>query len=543
MSKAKVKATQEEVQVKTKKSTKIEVKEVHVAGRATSATAETASKKRKDVVAEASPVEQLDTKLKGKRGKKAQQDSEVSGETGTTAPIEVVAATTQGVDDGVSHTTATAEKKKPKVAKVEKPSKLLQQVLNVDKNGLSIMPIRVRRMLLDVVLNQKNKTAEKELSQHKDALLEASNLKEGYLSYHGFTGETLTYLRELVNVHLDGERTKFERRKVKSLVDACPRDTNGKAVVPAQLQELLDTSRQLVKTNAGGLTGLYQQYDKKFYKDFTESHRINNLTGEDAYRFYKSLISRDKIRLNLSGNLKLTAFVELVLRHVVAQASVSCVANGKTTLNISNMAGSQLVAAESYLFPIAGNLSTWGSALSWLATKSKESTKQKKEVATDGTATTESTKTVPTFVDLGRLNPNNKFKYNSYIVDLCKNVSRSFITTPPTGATTGETQVDLAAAFGTVKISGEFRNVCNQLLIELLHSVGNILKVIINTGKDRTITAGTVDALIQTYHLAFNLTDNLPTTLSTVNGLVGAYNTAQATLKANKANKAESTTA
>jgi hypothetical protein len=265
------------------------------------------------------------------------------------------------------------------------------------------------------------------------------------------------------------------------------------------------------------------------------------LTGEEAYRFYKSLISRDKIRLNLAGNLKLTAFIELVLKHVVAQASVSCVANGKTTINLSNMAGLQSVAAGSYLFPIAGNLSVWGSALSWQSTKLVESSKQKKSdvVATDKESKVrESTKTVPVFVDLARLNPNNKFKYNSYIVDLCKNVSRTLITTPPTS---GETQ--LASAFSAVKVSGEFRNLCNQLLIELLHSVGSILKVIINTGKDRTITTGTVDALIQTYHLAFNLTDKLQNTLTNVNDLVGAYNTAQTTLKANKAVKVESGTA
>lgn len=539
MTKTKVKATQEEVPIKSKKAVKAETKEVHVV----KATLDTTTKKRKPtaVVETTEPVELLETKIKGKKNKKAAvtTGAEEVVESSTEVDTSVVEDTGVQADEVVD--AAPESKKRQKVNKAEKQSKLLQQTLNVDKNGLSIMPVRVRRMLLDVVFNQRNRVAEKELTTHKDALLEASNLKEGYLSFHGFTQETLTYLRELINTHLDVERVKYERRRVKSLVEASPRDSNNKPVLSGQLQDLIDATRQLAKSNSGvSSTALYQQFDKKFYKEFTEAQRIYNLTGEEAYKFYRSLVSRDKIRLNLSGNLKLTAFIELVLKHFVAQANISCVVNGKSTLNLGNMVGATL--GDNYLFSVVGNLSVWSAATKYSAEQA--TTKQKKsDTTTVDVPVSESTKTVPTFVDVDQLNPNNKFKYNSYVVDLCKNVSRSLLTTPPTNVnyTTALSQQELSSVYGSVKISSEFRSLCNQVLLELLHSIGNILKVIISTGKDRTITSGTVDALIHTYHLAFNLTDQLGATYSNVNAMTSAFNNAQTTLRAAKSAVASKT--
>lgn len=395
------------------------------------------------------------------------------------------------------------EDKSPK----QKPVKSVTPVvLNVDKNGLSIMPIRVKRLLLDVVFNRNFRLADKELVANKEALLEASNLKEGYLSFHGFSQPTLAYLRGLLVDHVANERTKFERKKVKALVDECPKDEAGKPIVSAALQELINATKLSAKNNES-VQALYESFNKKFYKDFTVQQKIHNLTGEEAFKFHRSLIARDKVRMNTQANLRLTGFFELVLKHLITKASTACVTNGKNTVNFSNMSG--VGTDATYLAPLVENLNTWNAALTW---------------QTGGRVTDESTKkTQVSFVDMEQLNPGNKFKFYSYVVDICKNVSRGLAESNSTDET-----------YSNVKTSGEFRNLCNQILLELVHSAGNILKVITSTGRDRTVGVATIDALIQTYHLAFNLTDKVQNTLTELDTLTETFTTLQSTLKASK---------
>jgi hypothetical protein len=373
--------------------------------------------------------------------------------------------------------------------------------LVVDKTGLSINPGRIRRLLLDVILNSKNRVVDKELKEHKKMLLEASNLKEGYLSYHGFTQGTLEYLRDLVNSHLTSERVKYERRVIKDLL-------SKETPVSETLQTLLESRKRLLKEEPSvNLVTLYEKYDKKFYKNYNEQSRIYGLTGEDAYKFYRSLVSRDRISINYSGNLRLTCFLELVLKHLVSHASTSCVINNKLTLNFNTMDNS--LVENNYLVKIVQNLHSWNTALSWHKNGRSEGSKE-----------------VPNFVNVDVLNPGNKFRSNSYVVDVFKNVSRGLSMSPPS-LSYPETvqQQKLSSLFESVKLSTEFKQLCGQILLEVVHCIGNILKIILSAGKDRTITSSVINSMIKTYHVTLNETNNLETTNLELDRMVSTFNT------------------
>ena len=381
------------------------------------------------------------------------------------------------------------------------------RTLLVDKNGLSLAPSRIKRLVLDVVFNRRFRVAIKELNDHKDTLLEASNLKEGYLSYHGFTQETLDYFRELQNNYFTKEQTKFERKKVKELLNSCPVDDDKKRTVPATLQNLVDLCKQtLLNDHTASLKNIYEKFDKNFYKEFTVVKDTYNLTGLDAFKFYKSLITRNKIRMNYNGNLRLTCFLELLLRHLVTQASTSCVNKGKSTVQFNNMHNPTVT--DNYLFPVVSNQAAWTSAVAWQAGGRLAPVTEDQQVLSPS-------KVVPDFINTTLLNPDNKFKCNSYVVDICRYVDRTLA---------GE----------TVKVSSEFRNLCNQVLLELVHNAANILRIIMNTSRDHTVSANMVDALVNIYHVAFNQTHLVDSTLTELDSLSLAYNKKQADAKAAK---------
>ena len=423
-------------------------------------------------------------------------------------------------------------KKQEKSKKVDKSATPLAQprTLLVDKNGLSLAPSRIKRLLLDVVFNRRYRVAIKELNDHKTALIEASNLKEGYLSYHGFTTETLEYFKELQSNHFTKEQTKYERKKVKELINSCSVDENKKRDVPEPLQTLVDLCKQtLLNDHNASLKQLYEKFDKNFYQEFTVVKDTHNLTGIEAFKFYKSLITRDKIRMNYNGNLRLTCFLELLLRHVVSQASTACVNSGKSTVQFSNMHNS--VATDNYLFPVVSNLSAWSSAVSWqtggrqapATDQPTEKGKKNSKKSEDPLPVVSPSKVVPDFINVDSLNPDKKFKCNSYIVDICRYVVRLLATSQPN-----------ADLYESVKVSSEFRNLCNQVLLELVYSTGNILRIMMNTSRDHTVSANMVDALVHTYHVAFNQTQYVKSTLKELDTIALAYNKKQSEAKAAK---------
>lgn len=476
-----------------------------------------------------------DVAVKGKKPSKVDEDKVPKTEKPAKAPKAIAAdkaVKSKKKSEGEVAESSSKKSAKPKVAKKQVP-------LSVDKNGLSFSPGRIRRLLLDVVFNRRYRVADKELKDHHKALLEASNLKEGYLSYHEFSTETHEYLRELFNAHLETERSKYERKTVKELLNKCPKDDADKRIVPEALQALLDARKQHLKDNPNGdLAPVYEKYDKKFYSGFNEAKRVYGLAGKEAFQFYRSLISRDKVRMNTAGNLRLTCFLELVLRHLVAQASVACVRNGKSTINLGNMSTS--LVDSNYLFSLVSNLGAWNSAVAWHNNgrpmpESPNVAKKVKGKKAEEPEPEQAAKSLPLFVNVEALNPGTKFRSNSYVVDICKNVSRELIANPPAVSyPDAVNQQNLNTLYETVKISKEFRVLCNQIVLELVHSIGNILHVIINTGRDHTVTAATVNALVQTYHVVFNQTDRLADTFDELDRMTATYTETQSKLSASR---------
>jgi hypothetical protein len=238
--------------------------------------------------------------------------------------------------------------------------------------------------------------------------------------------------------------------------------------------------------------------------------------------------------MNYNGNLRLTCFLELLLRHVVSQASTACVNSGKTTVQFSNMHNS--VATDNYLFPIVSNLSAWSSAVLWqtggrqapVTEQPTEKGKKNAKKSDDLLQVASPSKVVPNFINTDLLNPDNKFKCNSYIVDICRHVGRTLASQQQA---TGQPNAEL---YESVKVSTEFRNLCHQVLLELVHSAGNILRIMMNTSRDHTVSANMVDALVHTYHVAFNQTQHVDATLKELDTISLTYNKIQTEARAAK---------
>ena len=379
-----------------------------------------------------------------------------------------------------------------------------EKMLISNKTGLSLAPIRVKNMLVNL-FNNRALVAESEFKAFSQELLEASNLKDGYISFHGFSAETRSYLKELLDSHLTLKRTQFERKALKEIIKE-----HDKANLPAELTDLLETRKAIMRENPqSDLSSLYKKYNKNFYKSFTEESDVFNLAGKDAFTFYKSLIARDKIRMNESSRVRLTCFIELTMRHFIRDSFIACVLNEKKNVNTTTMQRSTL----SYLTKLVHNLSTWGALSRDVVGLSPEQLLE--------------------FTDLSTINPDNKFKFKTYIVDMCKSVHAELVANPP-DITYPDSVKDVARVFGSLVISNEFKEFCTQSLVQLLYNLGVSVLTVMKTMKERCLDSDTVDSIIKVVHVVFNVDNLYKTTVSTLDKMGKKFTDSQKLLKIQK---------
>ncbi len=413
------------------------------------------------------------------------------------------------VVEEVSKGTEAHDKKSQKQDKVKQKSIVPKKVkvLVSDKKGISIQPPTIRNIVLNVVFNNNSIKAEHELKHNKDNLTEQSNLKNGYESYHNFTSDTRSHISKLRYEFLKHKRYQYERKKLNALISADKEKSKEKQ--STELRRLVQDRKQLLRQNpTASLCDLYSSYDPKFYDDFNEENVVNNYVGDKAYKFYKSLINKNKIRLNETGRNRLTYFLEMVISDFIANSIITCITNKKEKLSLANLVGF-VHSDQFYLSRIVEQQKAWESAFCGNATEVKKGQKR--------------------FIDLERLNPNNKFKFKGQVTDLYHSVIRKLIESCP--VINDRTTEELSTTLSNFKSTTEFFELCAQILIELVHKTGNIIKAILKNKKDRTVNDALINVVINTFHISFVLDDKIPTTRKRLSEIGKNHLEAQVVLK------------
>ena len=161
------------------------------------------------------------------------------------------------------------------------------------------------------------------------------------------------------------------------------------------------------------------------------------------------------------------------------------------------------------------NLGAWEKGMDWEVTGKKQF---QEELKNQNESAASKRQMVPEFVNFSKVNPENKYKFKSYVVDICRDVSRRLAENPPKNKyQDGLSKQNISDAFGSLNVSNDFKEFCTQVLLELIYNLGSILRVILRTRKDRTVDKNLVVAVIGSYHISFNEADNLNKTKELLN--------------------------
>jgi len=306
--------------------------------------------------------------------------------------------------------------------------------------------------------------------------------------------------------------------------------------------------------NRAELETLLLSLDGNFYSDFKETIEVRNadktavysslagMTDSDKYSFFRRLVKSNKTRVSEVSKAELTMFTDKVVKSLVFLSIVQCLLSDKKMLNTSHavskfpmdftelrrqfveyvaklnpdvdQAGLVTLFDNSIrLFPIVSNLRSYQLSIHQSITEKAQETrgpkKQKRDVEQE---TTEST----TEEDVNELHPGElhpgelhsglrqddeqtekKYPFSSYInkiVDVVKLELSGFV--PTEGAT--------ASPF-SLNIRTPFKQLCSEVVTEVLIKLGNLLKVEIQSRNVKTVNQRVVLTAISAFIILSNL--------------------------------------
>jgi len=411
---------------------------------------------------------------------------------------------------------AAAAKLAARPVRAPKPRKLkkLKETPSLsDKTGLNIPINKLKSLILNSIINDDE-------IQLLNAIDEAKTNKTPIKNLDPKLRETLDQAVKLIQTH---HQARFARDKIKKL----------KQSAPSQYQKYSEKKKAAVKQHAISMkkttinnrTNFNEtEFNKSFDSGFYKSYKFT-LDTED-WDTALEIIAKSKIRLSTSTRVILAAFVELVMQHVISKA-IQCCGEAKSggTVHIGHVFG-----ADSEQFYTLKFISRFNAYQTAKAEYEIQETKRKaaaalpkpprlpkpkrgtKPVAATAAAPTPTTATTPTpatataptatapiataptpaptatapVVETPEEKQKHLFKF--YINEMCRTIKNKYA------------RPDMEK-YSNIAFGKDFKEFCEQILLELITKLGLLLKNFVITSEIKTINETIMNASIQQIHI------------------------------------------
>jgi hypothetical protein len=369
---------------------------------------------------------------------------------------------------------------------VEKiPKKINVKATLADICGLNLSVAKIKNIISSLCINKETFTALKEMKEHRVITsvtdVDEKKVEEFTFSLEGLSQETLAYL-DMCSVSLNENKGLLYSRKVTrdmSKEDAARYNEAKRIAVSAFQAE--QKNGHLFQQFEFNLTAFNLKYDSKFYDAMPDYEAgWKTLVNKELYTHCVNLVNKNKVRFNSESKIFITAFVEFIVKQLVVHGTKSCIADKKKIIQLSHALDAP--SAEFTMFPFISSTSAYKKYVSQQVVDAESETDDETEVEP-----TESEDDVS----------DRKLQFRYYVAELCRNVRMELSAQDETP--------DLESKFNQTSVSRLFKQFCSNVIIELLQTFGNILKVEVTSRGVKTVNYSTIGALLQTAHILHNI--------------------------------------
>jgi hypothetical protein len=377
------------------------------------------------------------------------------------------------------------EEKAPKAAK-----KINNKPTLADTCGLNLSLAKVKN-IISAKINLDTTNASKDI---QSLVIKVQPTEEGgkatsdysKVKLSALSAETREYLDMCREELVDLERLEYSRTVTKKMSsDDLAEYNKAKRLASSEFIKAQKTT-DLFSNDKFNLTEFNTKYNKKFYADMEDSSLdLTNLKGEALYEQCMYFINKRKIRFNSESKIFITAFIEYIIKQLVINGTKCCIDDKKKIIKLEHAIKD--VLPEFTMAPFVMSTPSYKKYLDDKEREEEEEEDEEEEPKEDD--------------DVAKANRKQQFKY--YVSELCRNVRMEL------SAEDAKSSADIEDAplskFNQTSVSKVFKQFCSDVIIDLLHMFGNVLKVEIETRNVKTVNYLIISSLVQSSHMLHSL--------------------------------------
>jgi hypothetical protein len=393
------------------------------------------------------------------------------------------------------------EPQKPKVVKdeakavgqAEVESKKSKRKINMnptlaEKAGLNISVARVKNIVDTFILNKAEYDASREVrdAHHppsKDAEGKVVKDAEGKVvslasvPIASLSSETQALIQKAKRFHDRAQKEEWEKTALSKM--SADAKEKYQAARRAAKDAFEDSMRCIPEFERGAfdLETFNVSHNKNFYKGFVEVK-----SEEDEWSVALSQLSKLRVRFSSNSKILLSAFIELILRQLATNGTLNCVKRKKKIIKLSH-ALDHTDDPQFSLYSVITNTKTYKK---YLATKPKESeSEDEKDDAEDAAPEP----------DENAEGPDSRPNFRFYVSEICRDARMRLAS--------GDDAAD--NVYNLTNVSRDFKDFCNDLIFEVVGTLGRMILTEINTRGVKTLNDVIMKTVIEHLHSAYSI--------------------------------------
>jgi hypothetical protein len=382
--------------------------------------------------------------------------------------------------------------------------------VNAKITGINISPAKVKTIISNYVLNKDVYEAVRELkesSPYSETTL--VNEKNVVVEHEGIPLSKLSKkTQDFIIVANKEYDSSYKMDFAKTKIAALPADVrtayNNAKVVARDEHDKKSSGVYLIDTPVFNVEQFNNQYMPDFYTDCV-------LPKSDSNEWKNSIDKINKLKNRFSTNSRvfISAFVENIIKQLVSNGLVSCVADNKKIIQLSHILDTSKEGfAERFpLYPLIENLNTFKQARAYV--KTPQSTKVSDAPESHDDSDPESSKRLKNdksndIFNLDGVSLDTQYQFRYYVAEICKEIRMDLANTEV------DSEGKLMDIYNHTSVSKIFKNFCSTLICEFLMRIGKMLLIEVNARGIKTVNDSIINTVIAHYHTVCNV-DNTNT--------------------------------
>jgi hypothetical protein len=428
----------------------------------------------------------------------------------------------------------TDAKKEAAEAKVEKeePAEKKQKKINLKKTpssvcGLNLSVAKVKNILANLCINKDITEIQNELNEFCNETKESSDATDDTpndedededdeddkekkkltkkdrtytFTIDDLSSKTVDYLKDCQENVMEADGLVYSRKVIKTYDEDKLADYTQQKNQAEKKFDDYQRANFLFSQRKFDLMKFNKSYDPKFY-DGMESKfdpKWTKLTDTKLFSYCNTLINKSKVRFNADSKVFVTAFIEYIVKQLVINGTQNCINSNKKIIQLPHALDT--ISSEFVMFPFIASTNAYKK---YFAHKDKKESKKESKKEDDDEDDEDddeddaSETSEPSSDENPKVTRQTQFRY--YVGELFRDV-RMELSDADSTVETAE-----LSKFNQTSVSKNLKQFCTDVILELLHMFGSILKTEVMTRSLKTVNYSIIAALVYNCHLVHNI--------------------------------------